>query len=413
MFWRLLILALITGPVIADQGPAQPHITVFIHGTVGSILHMPVLHHILQDKEISTHPALCIQQLFREHPLFEIDQLGSVKLGLHKLEHAFLKEFDASKLTPENQKRAWYHLLAAFEHCIGIVDDKTRTSEYCLFGWSGILSNCARRKAGLELYEALVKLQSDYELQHGVKPTIDIIGHSHGGNVALWLSHYEQEYKQGLSINTLCLLGTPLQKETRDALTSPFFPAIISFYSKGDYVHARDYVSTKDRKSHYRLRDSSNIKEFLTHNPNKIRLDVKLVVGGNDKCIDHANLYLTHRGNVIFKELSSYPYVVYLPLVVHHVKDHSNTQERLIMHMELNQKHLTTSLRTHFNRKTQLLSVKKHALHALHELHEKSAQVWKPFEKGRQQIFNKKNARMIWDAFKLRFGAQPSDTSPK
>ena len=52
-----------------------------------------------------------------------------------------------------------------------------------LFGWNGDLSFKERLKAAQQLYKQLVVLVKKYEQEHGIKPKIRIITHSHGGNV--------------------------------------------------------------------------------------------------------------------------------------------------------------------------------------------------------------------------------------
>lgn len=61
---------------------------------------------------------------------------------------------------------------------------------FYIFGWDGKLSIQSRKNAAKELYESIQILQSTYFSQYGCMPTIRLIAHSHGGNVALHLIDY-------------------------------------------------------------------------------------------------------------------------------------------------------------------------------------------------------------------------------
>jgi hypothetical protein len=105
---------------------------------------------------------------------------------------------------------------------------------FYFFGWSGKLSIASRREAAKNLYESLKKLISTYK----VKPSIRIITHSHGGNVALYLNDLEKDPE--LSIDELILLACPVQVETAHCLEGAVFERIFSFYSEKDLLQVLD-----------------------------------------------------------------------------------------------------------------------------------------------------------------------------
>lgn len=108
------------------------------------------------------------------------------------------------------------------------------------FGWSGKLSFDDRKQAALDLYHYLKNL----------KGPINLIGHSHGGNVALLLEEVAQEHNDNnFSIDRLILLATPVQKATESYISSTRFKKAYSLYSTSDLVQILDpqglYSKTK------------------------------------------------------------------------------------------------------------------------------------------------------------------------
>lgn len=107
---------------------------------------------------------------------------------------------------------------------------------FYLFGWSGKLSFVEREKAAQTLYNELYTLVETYN-QQGIEPSIRIIGHSHGGNVALNLAKC---HEPPFSIAELILLACPVQGTTRNLIAHPLFEKVYSLYSKLDLVQVLD-----------------------------------------------------------------------------------------------------------------------------------------------------------------------------
>lgn len=133
-------------------------------------------------------------------------------------------------------------------HIFTILDPETPQKFYT-FGWSGELSLAARRAAAADLYQALKNIP----LQKG--DTLELICHSHGGNVAAYLAEEEKIQKQGLSIERLVLLGTPIQYETQHLFTEPLFKNVWALWSKKDIIVVSDTFSTPSRTSARSLLD--------------------------------------------------------------------------------------------------------------------------------------------------------------
>jgi hypothetical protein len=109
------------------------------------------------------------------------------------------------------------------------------------FGWSGKLNNKVRKKASLDLFYALKKCIATYEKEYNKQTFIRIIGHSHGGNVALYLGYYADQKKFcNIAIDELILLACPVQKATLHYTQSSLFKQIYSFHSESDMIQVAD-----------------------------------------------------------------------------------------------------------------------------------------------------------------------------
>ncbi len=134
-----------------------------------------------------------------------------------------------------------------------------------LFGWCGDLTFKAREEAAEELYYYLKKF----------KGKITVIGHSHGGNVALELAHAALKHGDtDFVIDRLILLACPIQKMTSGYASSPVFKKVFNIYSRTDSTQILDpqgaYRASKELKnngievpffSERELPDSPNITQ--------------------------------------------------------------------------------------------------------------------------------------------------------
>ncbi|OGB97332.1 hypothetical protein A3F06_00875 [candidate division TM6 bacterium RIFCSPHIGHO2_12_FULL_36_22] len=105
-----------------------------------------------------------------------------------------------------------------------------------LFGWNGKVNTVERRKAAELLYEELVELAQRYP--QGAK--LQIITHSHGGNVVLNLPVIQKDKPVKIIIDKLILLACPVQQQTAPNLTDPMFKKIIGCISKADVIQLLD-----------------------------------------------------------------------------------------------------------------------------------------------------------------------------
>jgi len=96
------------------------------------------------------------------------------------------------------------------------------------FNWSGGYSHYARRSAARRLAEQIA-------ISHKYNPEelIQIVGHSHGGNVSIMAANILME-KYGIAVDRIVLLGTPYRRRSR--LKDGAAKEVVNIYSEKDQV---------------------------------------------------------------------------------------------------------------------------------------------------------------------------------
>ncbi|MFA5306437.1 MAG: hypothetical protein WC365_03225 [Candidatus Babeliales bacterium] len=191
------------------------------------------------------------------------------------------------------------------------------------FGWDGRLSNRHRRKAAHQLYKALCP-----EIER-LKTTcknleVIVITHSHGGNVGLYLAHAENEFKKGLVIDKLVLLGTPVQSETEKYVGAACFKKIYNFYSRGDQVQKIDLISTHDDWSRRKFSPQDNLVQIEVRCGRKKPGHTELwLFNGKDNWICRDNL-----------SIAPFPLFVFLPTIIRELDTHYTTTSNINLNIE-------------------------------------------------------------------------------
>ncbi len=142
-------------------------------------------------------------------------------------------------LNPAKKFEKKYHLRSIAELLHTHAPDLFSFETFYFFGWSGKLNFKARIKAARELYQAIQILIKEYEETYHQKPSIRIITHSHGGNVALNMAKIK-DYNNKLCIDELILLACPIQEQTACYAHDDLFTTIYSFYSRSDSIQVLD-----------------------------------------------------------------------------------------------------------------------------------------------------------------------------
>jgi hypothetical protein len=224
-----------------------------------------------------------------------IDEKGLVPIDLREEKRSFeVKKLIASKYRNIYQKS---------------LGDKNVSFHLYTFGWSGRLSRWEREKAAFNLYEQLkqeiIRLQKKHSTEN-IK--IEIVAHSHGGNVALNLAQVEEKGGSNLCIDRLVLLGTPIQNETHAFVESHVFKKVFNIYSTGDYIQIFDVISTQDNYSQRRFSYNSEL-------PKLIQMEIEV----NDVKPHHNELwFFCHENNFLYRKsfpLKPNPVSVFAPAI--------------------------------------------------------------------------------------------------
>ena len=117
-------------------------------------------------------------------------------------------------------------------------------NRYYTYGWSGLLSDKARKREAVEFYRSLAQEATPYQAL-GKTPRIRLISYSHGGNFCLNLASAKPADKElaTLVIDELIFMGVPIQKETDYLLNDPIFKRVYNIYSRGDRIQKLDFFS--------------------------------------------------------------------------------------------------------------------------------------------------------------------------
>jgi len=123
---------------------------------------------------------------------------------------------------------------------------------FYIFGWSGKLRAQEREDAAKQLYQDLQSIIAIYLQQYQIYPVIQLITHSHGGNVALNLAKVKDPTDTQFSIASLVLLACPVQTQTMDYICNSIFKQVYVLYSGIDMLQVLApeiiYQNNKEQK---------------------------------------------------------------------------------------------------------------------------------------------------------------------
>jgi hypothetical protein len=189
---------------------------------------------------------------------------------------------------------------------------------FYVFCWDGKLSHYFRLKASQVLYHMLKDLISEYKERYGQTPKIQLICHSHGGNVALNLAFFEQIEHAGIEIERLILMACPVQTNTMNYVSHSIFKRVYSLASSFDFIQ---------------IMAPQNFNETLPFSeryfprfPNLIQANIKL----NGHAVSHT-------------EFSSRRFLLSLPLVMDFLDDldiqaYNDSTKKLFIHIRNRQR---------------------------------------------------------------------------
>jgi pimeloyl-ACP methyl ester carboxylesterase len=146
--------------------------------------------------------------------------------------------------------------------------EQFQAKNFYMFSWSGKLCFEERETAAKQLHDDIESLLQSYR-KTGIDPYIRIIGHSHGGNVALNLAHHKNSFQ----IDELILLACPVQEKTKSLIKEPLFKSIYAFYSALDIIQILDPQGIYKHKNRA---DTLFSNRQFAHQPNLAQMKVKI-----------------------------------------------------------------------------------------------------------------------------------------
>jgi hypothetical protein len=371
------------------------HITVFVHGSVYTALSMLDARHVLADRLSEYSPYVGLVKNVRKNPLIWQDQV-MMEEGWHPVSGQAIISFIAGKLPQDMRQYAAYQAIPVYEMMSNHCNKDTQDRIYFLFGHLGLLSQNYRSNIAYDFYkyicDTIDKYRPDYE-----QIWVDIVAHSHGGNIAFNLVKAEEKYKRGLVIDNLVLWGTPLQIETTAFAYNQLFKRVINCYSDGDKVQGNDRFSTFERRSYKQF---SHGRLVGHKSPNKLTkvYDVRFLVNQNARCLGHVNMWIMGRAEKIINNLDPLPAFVLTPLLLDLLD--SITLPQQMHHFDCNiiDSNQRMSLVLFEHKQQHILATSDNIYHLARQVCGLVDKNWAPDDKSRKLIFNYQAITALWHA---------------
>lgn len=242
---------------------------VFVHGIMNIEAHLntSTLIHLFNDDIENTLYKKNIL-LVRTDPFFQQSQ---------PIQGLGLLPIDMNKIIPGYAAGAMAHL---FEE--QIANNSSCEHKYYTFGWSSLLSISERYKAAEQLYAELsAEIKRHTAQGHTVK--LMAVGYSHGANILLSLAAIKREQTtiNPFTINTMVLIGAPIQCETDYLINDSMYQKIYHLYSNADMPQTLDFFTSKRFFSEriFRPRKGFELPQKLV----QVNLIFLKRAGGNDR----------------------------------------------------------------------------------------------------------------------------------
>jgi len=310
MVRKLLFLFLILFSTLRAEQSVVAHI--FVHGTRLSFLSLMSIIPTVKRQLRNHHLYSKVVISSRDDDRFQDTQIMLDK-GLHEIPRGMINRCRNLRLDSNFSRKAAIQVINGYDQ---LIKDTKSIHRHYTYGWDGMLADEYRKRDSLKMYKALIDLREQLRKQYPNQKIVFILhGHSHGGNLILYLAYHENVQKKGLSIDKSILYGTPIQAETAPYCTHSMFKTIINIYSEGDNIQTADKFSTASQTSGRRLADFVNTK-------NKNIIDVCVSAAGDRKAFGHASfffidMYQNGIGNArrnVFNELKRLPLVTFAPI---------------------------------------------------------------------------------------------------
>lgn len=289
---------------------------VFIHGTrlPGFALLSPqaIINQAISD---DCRYVQILKKIRSDQRFF--DRQIIMDMGLIPVEQALIEKCRQQTLGENVACKGAIQAITAYDEFA----EKTNTTNlYYTYGWVGVLDDRYRQNDAKDLYVRLAGLMQMLRAQYpGSTVKLILHGHSHGGNLILYLARHEHEQKRNLVIDYAYLYGAPIQQETAHYCTDPIFKNIAIFYSHADLIQISDKFSVKSRTSCRTFSELTKLKKC----PNNIQ-EICVTANGNDRAFGHASFFyfgeyanrLKRSGGKyrVFRQLDPCPLVILAPI---------------------------------------------------------------------------------------------------
>ncbi len=315
--------------------------TIFVHGTIKPPeISFSDLIKIIKDK---------IDNTIYSHVLYYMRTDPELSKG-QVMQELGLKYID------DTSHKTLKILKEIYDHQFKLIGKNPQKNLLYTFGWNGLLSWSKRYKESQFFY---VELNKEVErlATLGLYPFIRIITFSHGGNVALNMSIVKEQdpfsKKYNLSVDELIMLAVPVQAETDQQITSPFFKKIYHFYSNEDNIQTMDFLSSQKLFSNRFFKGTYGYKIPETITQVQLRITKKIagkknIIVEKDKpyaILNRKKIRLEHKDpshtemwhfkwatNWYHKKfpLNPLPIVALLPTIIHTITTYSPNQNHII-----------------------------------------------------------------------------------
>jgi hypothetical protein len=273
----------------------QPCMTIFVHGSFGTLLGFLSLTDLLKDRMSGTTYREVTKKMRMDDFFFKDQPI--LNRGLKQI----TPTMDPKKVL--NRKYAIYPIAKAFQIIEQAIKPHKSSDLFYTFGWTGMMSQQSRRFESIRFYNALTEELARLK-QNNIIPRIRLIAHSHGGNICLNLAaihniitqkQFDKKHQfstdqdaqesiiktltifetlgtkemakmrpdqkafdylpfvSSLHIDELIMLGTPIQPETEAFCYAPLFSSVYNIYSDEDMVQKIDWVSSKQALSNAKI----------------------------------------------------------------------------------------------------------------------------------------------------------------
>jgi len=375
---------------------APVDVTIFVHGTIGTEFNVFSPFHCLSDTASEETLSTRLSRKFRSHPYLQHEQLIGPE-GLIEIPYAKVLRYRSHNVDDIDTRNAWYHIISAYDAIAQKVGMVAPYRHYLMYGWTGLLSNRARKRAGYDLYQQLRIVHDRIMSVYGRPPRMRLICHSHGGNVALWAAQAAHEDQTPFHVDLMCMLATPIQYETIAYTRLPFYNTIVSLYSYGDSIQPNDYFSTSHHRSYQRMADCIDLEE-ASRASGGVRADMQCMVNLHNYVITHANMWLMGRSKPVFDGFQPLPLVVVVPALCRRVSAYDeHTQYQA--HLHASHGYCVTQLVATDGPMRHVVYRSPNVYSVIEDARTTTQQLWDPADDSRDLVFNYKNFSAMRHAF--------------